>query len=73
MSENIKPCPFCGETNGHDEMGDTYRWRRWRCDSCGACGPEERCQITGSGHGGEAEARQIALAAWNQRTQEPTP
>ena len=67
MSEELKPCPFCGGTSGTDEQGETYRWRLWRCSDCGACGPEERCNITGSGQGGVKEARQIAAAAWNRR------
>lgn len=73
MSQDLKPCPFCGGTNGQDEQGETYRWRKWRCNDCGACGPEERCNMTGAGRAGEAEARQIALTAWNTRAQEPQP
>jgi hypothetical protein len=48
-------------------MGETYRWRLWQCSDCGAKGPEVRCQISGAGRGGEAEARRLALEAWNER------
>jgi hypothetical protein len=48
-------------------MGETYRWRLWQCQDCGAKGPEVRCQISGAGRGGEAEARLLALEAWNER------
>jgi len=68
-SERIEACPFCGSTNGADEMGQTYRWRLWRCE-CGATGPETRCNITGSGQGGVKEARALALAEWNTRAAE---
>jgi len=68
MSKELKPlpCPFCGGVEGTDEQGDTYRWRRWAC-ACGVKGPDVRCNISGSGHGGEAEARQLAIAEWNTR------
>jgi hypothetical protein len=42
-------------------MGETYRWRLWQCSDCGAKGPEVRCQISGAGRGGEAEARLVAV------------
>ena len=63
----VRPCPFCGHTNGTDEQGETYRWRLWKCAECGAQGPEVRCQITGSGTGGVKEARKLAAEAWNER------
>lgn len=66
MSDTIKPCPFCGDVGGTDEMGETYRWRLWKC-GCGAHGPDVRCNITGSGQGGVKEARKLAAEAWNQR------
>jgi hypothetical protein len=70
LEPTVRPCPFCGGTDGTDEQGETYRWRLWRC-SCGATGPEVRCYISGSGQGGVKEARQIALSAWNERTVTP--
>lgn len=66
VEQPVRPCPFCGSTKGNDEMGETYRWRLWACE-CGAKGPDVRCNITGSGQGGVKEARQLALAAWNER------
>lgn len=67
VEPSVRPCPFCGSTNGADQMGETYRWRLWQCNECGAKGPDVRCQISGAGRGGEAEARQLALEAWNER------
>jgi len=69
VDQRVKPCPFCGGSSGGDEQGETYRWRLWRCAECGACGPETRCNITGSGQGGVKEARQLAMQAWNERTE----
>lgn len=63
----VRPCPFCGRVIGIDEMGETYRWRLWRCNDCGAKGPEIPCQIRGAGRAGDAEARQLAIKAWNER------
>lgn len=63
----VRPCPFCGSSKGTDEQGETYRWRLWKCAECGAQGPEVRCSITGSGHGGVKEARKLAADAWNER------
>lgn len=62
----VRPCPFCGDVGGTDEMGETYRWRRWKC-GCGAQGPDVPCNITGSGQGGVKEARKLAAEAWNAR------
>ena len=67
VEPTVRPCPFCGSANGADQMGETYRWRRWECNDCGAKGPEVRCNISGAGRGGEAKARQLALEAWNER------
>jgi len=63
----VRPCPFCGGNNGMDEQGNTYRWRRWRCNDCGATGPEVRCHISGRGRAGEQEARRLAVSEWNAR------
>lgn len=71
MRESLaKRCPFCGGTDGTDEQGDTYRWRRWAC-SCGAKGPDVRCYISGSGNGGVKEARELAIREWNDRAVTP--
>lgn len=67
VEPSVRPCPFCGSANGTDLMSETYRWRLWQCNDCGAKGPEVRCNISGAGRGGDAEARQLALEAWNER------
>jgi hypothetical protein len=69
LEPSVRPCPFCGSMKGEDESGETYRWRRWRCE-CGATGPEVSCTITmASSRGGRdvREARRLAIEAWNDR------
>ena len=41
MTEELKPCPFCGETKDLSEY-DAEDWmadKSIRCDTCGALGP----------------------------------
>lgn len=56
MSEELRPCPFCGEDAHIERMGDSHQSTIYECDSCG-------CRLeTGEewGHGG----------AWNRRPME---
>ena len=56
MSEELKPCPFCGATNIEpDYVNVPYGLE---CKSCGASGPPDSQQDPDE-----------AIAAWNQRTQ----
>lgn len=38
MSEELKPCPFCGDSNLTEIKGGEGQ-RAWSCDYCGADGP----------------------------------
>ena len=54
MSEELKPCPFCGTTFlGVQPSG----WWVW-CENCGAEGPANK------------HARDEAITAWNRRANE---
>jgi len=54
MSEELKPCPFCGSTN----LGflSLFAWEV-QCNLCLAEGPK-------------ADTREEAIAAWNRRANE---
>ena len=66
MSDDLKPCPFCG----YDEIQITVdenqgtKWGRAVCFSCNAVGPEVR---TGYDKSFEAPWRAEAAAEWNRR------
>ena len=66
---DLKPCPFCGETNVSVNNGSTFRWRVAVCNCCGAQAGEVRAQTYGDGTRDtwEAEAKKDALAEWNRR------
>lgn len=55
MSETLKPCPFCGETEGVTlcEHGNTPRWYFVHCN-CGATGSDDL-------------GRSGAIEVWNTR------
>ena len=63
MTDEIKPCPFCGGTNIQIEEGTSYRWRVAVCADCGAQAPEAR--VT-SLEGIDAD-RGAAFREWNTR------
>ena len=65
----IKPCPFCGETDVGVVKATTFRWRVAFCNVCGANGPEVRVQTSGSGDPvvWEEQARILAIKEWNKR------
>lgn len=62
MSEELKPCPFCGSTNV-----DAQAFRHGsecytvRCDGCGALGPLKRSSA------GSHIRWDLAMEAWNTR------
>lgn len=57
MSEDLKPCPFCGSKN--IRFKDTRGWLETcgECEDCGALGPD-----------GDIDDVSSAVAAWNTRT-----
>jgi len=73
MTQEIKPCPFCGDTVVDVEEGSSFRWRVAICRSCGAQAGEVRRQTLGEGTNDEwdAAARIAALAEWNTRHTHP--
>ncbi len=64
MAEELKPCPFCGETPGEDSYAHAdggYKYGAISC-SCGVIGPDVR-----TGYKKWPEWRDSAVAAWNER------
>lgn len=72
MSEELKPCPFCGQSaefRGGGRLEDregNYNLSSIRCVKCGI-------EMCGQSHDGQrlmirAEQDASALAAWNRRT-----
>ena len=59
MSNDLKPCPFCG---GKANRRIVDGWERICCTNVS-------CQTTGGRHVGE----QDAIAAWNRRAPDLTP
>jgi Lar family restriction alleviation protein len=55
MSDDLKPCPFCGSTLVSEETNRDH-WPVVMCDDCGATGP---CINLG---------RNAANASWNARS-----
>ena len=54
MTEDLKPCRFCGARNTHHSSNGVAN-HFVECDECGASGPA-------------CETEDEAIAAWNQRT-----
>lgn len=73
MSEQIKPCPFCGHVGLDFAEGSTFRWMLAVCDGCGANCGEERVQTSGDGSREEwwTAAKDRAIATWNTRATQP--
>ncbi|AXS87432.1 hypothetical protein D0Y56_10855 [Pseudomonas aeruginosa] len=64
MAEELKPCPFCGETPGEDSYAHAdggYKYGAISC-SCGVIGPDVR-----TGYKSWPEWRDSAVTAWNER------
>ena len=74
MSEELKPCPFCGyvmpEAELDSEVGhysnQGTKWGGVQCGACLACGPEIR-----TGYLEWKHWRENAVTAWNRRAKEP--
>lgn len=65
MNTEIKPCPFCGGTDGLSfEDGSTYRWGLASCNSCGATAGEVRREYPDQG-----KWHANAIAEWNTRNE----
>ena len=66
MSEELKPCPFCGGTDIAISVDENQgnKWGSAVCYSCSAVGPEVR---TGYETYPEASWRAEAAAEWNRR------
>ena len=73
MSQELKPCPFCGHVGLDFAEGSTFRWVQASCGGCGATTGETRIQTLGEGSKEEwmEEAKRDAIAAWNRRTSPP--
>ncbi len=69
MTDELKPCPFCGDSGVTMNEGSTFRWCYLSCNSCGATPGEVRVQTFGDGTPDEWEkqAAKDAIAAWNRR------
>lgn len=69
----IDPCPFCKYPEGVLIEADGRKWRAIMCGSCGARGPETRFFIRENEPIDFAEIRveKDAVAAWNNRGQQP--
>ena len=72
MTEEIKPCPFCGCRSLSFDEGSTFRWLAYACSECGM-GSETRVQTIGTGTNEEwrERAEQDAIKEWNKRTDPP--
>ena len=66
MSDDLKPCPFCGEKYVTTEFdrGQGDKWGYASCDVCAACGPEVRTNYDREPDG---PWHSEAIAAWNTR------
>lgn len=70
MSEQLKPCPFCGgEGNliSHEDPRVTNYGYEVDCGDCGARGPLTDCAWNGD----TSAAKSGAVLAWNMRAPSP--
>lgn len=78
MSEELKPCPFCGGKPRvdldkitycqlHGEPSQTVRVYCYRSD----CAAKPSVSAGDVYNGGETAARRVAIAAWNRRAPSP--
>ena len=70
MTDQAKPCPFCGGTN-IAPLEVSHRWWVAECADCGAQCGEVRRQTMGEGTPveWEAKARSDAIAEWGRRAE----
>lgn len=69
MTDQLKPCPFCGHVGLDFKEGSTFRWLVAECAGCGASRGETRIQTMGQGTKEEwmAAAQEDAIRDWNRR------
>lgn len=56
MSDELKPCPFCGSDCVGLEVAPREHWPAVRCDDCGTLGPSIHTD------------HKAAMALWNVRS-----
>ena len=62
MTEQLKPCPFCGHVGLDFEDGSTHRWGVASCGGCGASTGEVR-----RNYPDDDKWHAAAIEAWNRR------
>jgi Lar family restriction alleviation protein len=72
MSEELKPCPFCGGSNVEltefAKLGSESRWHRVSCLDCEMFGPATQgCSLNYWGADTIEKVAQEAAVAWNTR------
>ena len=55
MSENMKPCPWCGQTDKLEIETSNTEFVWVTCTRCGILGPQHGC------------TRELAIGCWNSR------
>lgn len=71
MSEELKPCPFCGSSDSISEradFGSDYRF----CNNCAARGPIVDAENAYEEEDGDVVMEARTAAAWNQRSEPAT-
>lgn len=66
MSEELKPCPFCGSKNTSLEMFDSYGDECSGCLDCGAMGPRWMGNPNWESHN-KGIGNLVGIDAWNTR------
>lgn len=69
MTEQLKPCPFCGAVGLDFEEGSTFRWLMPSCSGCGAsCGEVRINTMTSDRELAIEKTKHAAVKVWNRRT-----
>ena len=66
MTDKLKPCPFCGETNRIHIRRQGKNAYRVICHACGALGPYAKVE---EWHSDKFIAQRNAKKLWNRRTE----
>ena len=68
-TKEIKPCPFCGDTDIDFREGSTFRWMLAECNNCGATCGEIRLQTCGEGTPSDwrKNGENDVIDEWNRR------